>query len=277
MKLTVLLDNNTLIDRYLVGEPGVCYHIEVDGHRVLLDTGYSDVFITNAQTLGVDLQGVEAIVLSHGHNDHTWGLGHLMQYFDRSDRPVELRIKLIAHPDAFIAKYHGDKVIGVNFPPDCYENYLDKVVTKAPYRVTENLIFLGEIPRANDFEAQRPVGQVKDESGGLVGDRVLDDSALVYTGEEGIVVITGCSHSGICNIVDYALAVTGDDRVQAVIGGFHLQKAADGLMARTVEGLRRHAPDTLYPCHCTDLNAKVALAGALNVKEVGVGSVLNFS
>lgn len=109
-----------------------------------------------------------------------------------------------------------------------------------------------------------------------MGDRVLDDSALVYTGDKGIVVITGCSHAGICNIVDYAISVTGDSRVQAVIGGFHLQKAAQPLMARTVEGLRRHAPETLYPCHCTDLNAKVALAGAMNVKEVGVGSVLNF-
>lgn len=74
------------------------------------------------------------------------GLGHLIQYFDRSDRSTERRIQLIAHPDAFVPKYHGDKVIGANFPADCYENYLDKVVTKDPYRLTENLLFLGRSP-----------------------------------------------------------------------------------------------------------------------------------
>ena len=73
MRLTVLVDNNTLIDRYLLGEPGVCYLIEVDDVRVLFDVGYSDIFLRNAQLLGVDLLQLDYLVLSHGHLDHTWG------------------------------------------------------------------------------------------------------------------------------------------------------------------------------------------------------------
>ncbi|AWH88703.1 MBL fold metallo-hydrolase [Limnobaculum parvum] len=276
MKLTVLLDNNTLIDRYLIGEPGVCYHIDIDGRQILLDTGYSDIFIHNADILGIDLKQVDTIVLSHGHNDHTWGLGHLMQYFDRIDRSTERRIQLIAHPDAFAPKFYGDKVIGANYPQDCYNHYLDKVETKQPYYITDNLLFLGEIERTNDFEAQRPVGQTKDCCGNLVGDYVLDDSALVYISPDGLVVISGCSHSGICNIVDYAINVTGEQRVLAVIGGFHLQNASEALMSRTAGHLGCIQPVHLYPCHCTDLNAKIALARSTNVNEIGVGKVLEF-
>lgn len=71
MRLTVLVDNNTLIDRYLIGEPGVSYLIEYDGQKILFDTGYSDVFLKNAQTLKIDLTSIDSIVFSHGHNNHT--------------------------------------------------------------------------------------------------------------------------------------------------------------------------------------------------------------
>lgn len=277
MKLTVLLDNNTLIDRYLIGEPGVCYHIEIDGRRILLDTGYSDIFLQNANILGIDLKQLDTIVLSHGHNDHSWGLGHLMQYFDRTDRSVDNKIQLVAHPDAFLPKYHGSKPIGANYPPDCYSTYINKIETKTPLYITDNLLFLGEVERTNDFEAQWPIGKTKDCCGHLVDDYVLDDSALVYTGQNGIVVITGCSHSGICNIVDYAIKITGDRRVLAVIGGFHLQNANERLLSSTAEHLVRINPENLYPCHCTDLQAKIRLAQGARVNEVGVGTVLEFA
>ncbi|MDD4160533.1 MAG: MBL fold metallo-hydrolase [Synergistaceae bacterium] len=102
LKLTVLVDNNTLIDKYLTAEPGLSFWIESDGRKILFDTGYSDVFIKNAQVLGINLNDIDVAVLSHGHNDHTWGLNHLVQYFDRtmkSDMP-----EMIAHPGAFERK-----------------------------------------------------------------------------------------------------------------------------------------------------------------------------
>lgn len=276
MKLTVLLDNNTLIDQYLLGEPGVCYHIEIGGRTILFDTGYSDVFIQNAQYLGIDLKSIDTIVLSHGHNDHSWGLGYLIQHFDRTSFNPTPKIELVAHPDAFSPKFDGNKSIGANFPIDCYSLYLNKIEAQQPYYIADNLIFLGQIRRLNDFEGLSPAGETVDCCGERVGDFVLDDSALVYTSHQGIVVITGCSHSGICNIVDYAISITGDSRVLAVIGGFHLLNASEKVLTKTAEYLSHINSKHLYPCHCTDLKAKLALAKRVCIEEVGVGTVLEF-
>lgn len=89
-------------------------------------------------------------------------------------------------------------------------------------------------------------------------------------------IITGCSHSGVCNIIDYAIKVTGDKRVRAVIGGFHLLNAETSTLTRTSDYFKQLNAQALYPCHCTDLKAKIALAGAVDIEEVGVGMVLNF-
>ena len=110
MKLTVLTDNNTYIDQYYLGEPAVSYFIEDEGIQLLFDLGYSDVYLRNAQKLGIDLTKVDTVVLSHGHNDHTGGL---------SDFPaLEHRVKLIGHPQVFEEKRIGDASswkIGLNY------------------------------------------------------------------------------------------------------------------------------------------------------------------
>lgn len=104
IKITVLVDNNTLIDSYFCGEPGVCYYIEADNKKILFDTGYSDIFIDNAHILNIDLAEITDLVLSHGHNDHTWGLSHLIQHFDRRNIETQEAKHLIYHPDALIPK-----------------------------------------------------------------------------------------------------------------------------------------------------------------------------
>jgi len=276
MKLTVLVDNNTIIDNYLIGEPGVCYLIETGPIKLLFDTGYSDVFIKNAQTLGFDLHALNTIVLSHGHNDHSWGIGHLAQFYDQSHRPAA-PIKLITHPDACRPKQYDGLEIGAKFSAQEFSPWLETITSQTPYRIADDLIFLGEIPRANDFEGLHPVGCTVDHDGHTVDDFVRDDSALVCTTSKGIVVITGCSHSGICNILEYAKKVANDDRVVAVLGGFHLQNAKPEILARTSQYFEQLNAETLYPCHCTDLRAKIALDQVADIQEVGVGLVLDFA
>ncbi|CNI96538.1 MBL fold metallo-hydrolase [Yersinia vastinensis] len=276
MQLTVLVDNNTLIDKYLTAEPGVCYHLRIDGKTFLFDTGYSDVFLHNAAILGIDVSKIDSVIISHGHNDHTWGLTHLAQYLDRINHPSTKKIKLVAHPNAFQPKYHEDKSIGANLPADSYPTFFERVNQKGVYHLTDNLLFLGEIERNNNFEGRYPIGKTVDCCGHEIDDFVLDDSAIVYTSPTGIVIITGCSHSGICNIVDYAIKITGDKRVRAVIGGFHLLNTETSILNRTSHYFQQLNAEALYPCHCTDLKAKIALASAANIEEVGVGVVLNF-
>lgn len=263
MKLTILVDNNTFIDRYYYGEPAVSYMIESEGKRILFDTGYSDVLIRNAELLGVDLKSVDCIAISHSHNDHTRGLQFLNAYMDMSET------ELVAHPGCFVKKYNDGLYIG---PPFVGEE-IEKVVAFKPSRgikrLTERLYFLGEIPRTNDFENQAPIG-VAEIDGKMVDDYNMDDTALVYKSDKGIFVITGCSHSGICNIVDYAKFVCDDERVLGVLGGFHLFED-DEQLARTISYLESCKIEKLYPCHCVSLLARAKMMEKLPVVETGVG------
>ncbi|MCG9509368.1 MBL fold metallo-hydrolase [Providencia rettgeri] len=276
IKITVLVDNNTLIDSYFCGEPGVCYHIEADGKKILFDTGYSNIFIDNAHILNIALANITDLVLSHGHNDHTWGLGHLIQHFDRRNIEAQQTKKLIYHPDALIQKKFQSKVIGANTPKDILSAYFDCIETTEPYYLSNNIVFLGQIPRENNFEGQEPIGTTLDNDNNEVDDYVLDDSALAIKTSEGLIVITGCSHSGICNITEYAKKVTGINKIVTVIGGFHLQQASKEVLECTGNYFNQQDLMHIHPCHCTDLNAKIHLAQYAAVQEVGAGLQLTY-
>lgn len=263
MKLTILVDNNTFIDQYYLGEPAVSYYIETEGKKILFDTGYSDVLIRNAGLLGIDLREVSHIAISHSHNDHTRGLKFLRDAMDLSN------VKLIAHPDCFIPKYFDGGYIGAPFSGDEMKTICDYQPCKTVRKITERLLFLGEIPRTNDFENQSPIGK-GEKNGELFDDFNMDDTALVYQSEDGIFVITGCSHSGICNIVEYAKKVCGDERILGVLGGFHLFED-DEQLKQTIAYLESCKVDKLYPCHCVSLLARARMMEKLPVVETGVG------
>lgn len=272
MKLTVLVDNNSLIDNYLLAEPALSFLIEDDNARVLFDTGYSDVLIKNANLLDIDLI-TDYIVLSHGHEDHSFGLNDLIHLYN--NKGLIHKTSLISHPESFKEKIIGNKIasplINLNLLSECFK----MVFTKEPYWLTENLVFLGEIPRNNDFEGKVPFISVVDEE--KVRDYVLEDSALVYRSSNGLVIITGCSHAGICNIIDYAKQVCNEERIIDVIGGFHLLNASEKVLQKTSDYFSNlQGVDCIHPCHCTDLQAKIALSKRVNVKEVGVGLTLNY-
>lgn len=264
MKLTILTDNTTRIDAYYVGEPGVSYYLEDGERRILFDTGYSDVYVRNAAAMGIDLSAVDTLVLSHGHNDHTRGLLWLP--------PLAKRAELIAHPALFAPKrFEGEEIGSPMTRAEAAEKFTLHLSAE-PVQLTERLLFLGEIPRTNDFESRRPLGE-RLEGETWVPDFLPDDSALVYRGEEGLTIITGCSHSGICNITDYAMRVCGEDRIAGIIGGFHMM-AVTSRVARTVEYLKARQPRRLCPCHCTCFHARAAIHSAVPVQEVCVGDVL---
>jgi 7,8-dihydropterin-6-yl-methyl-4-(beta-D-ribofuranosyl)aminobenzene 5'-phosphate synthase len=278
MKLTVLLDNNTFIDRYFLGEPGVSYFIEADGMKILFDAGYSDAFIRNAHKLHIDLLDVDVIVLSHGHLDHTWGLAPLIQLFTEGivEKQAVKHPRLVAHPGVLASKrYNHLPEIGSLLSAEKLAAFFDLQLSRAPLQLTQNLLFLGEIERVTDFEAQKPLGVVV-ENGMERADTLLDDSALVYRSPNGLVIISGCSHSGICNIVEYARKVTGEQRVLNIIGGFHLLEPSEQQLKGTIEFLNAVQPGCVHACHCTDLRSKIELARSLEIKEVGVGLVLTY-
>lgn len=279
MKLKVLVDNNTLIDRYFRGEPAVSYFIEDGSKKILFDVGYSDLFIENAFKMGINLLDLDFVVLSHGHLDHTWGLDPLTRLITEAKiEGIDHKTPtLVAHPDAFLArKIAGLGEIGPLFSEEELSRHFDLRRTRDPIWLTERLVFLGEIERQNDFEAKIPLGKISTENGEK-DDFLMDDSALAYRSPEGLVIISGCSHSGICNIVEQAKRVFGERKVIDIVGGLHLLDPPERQMRETLMYFERMRPCEVHACHCTDLASKVALAGVANLKDVGVGLDLEYN
>lgn len=263
MKLTVLVDNNTFIDEYYLGEPAVSYYIEDENTKILFDTGYSDMFIKNAKSMNINLDNLDKIIISHGHNDHTGGLKYL------SENIKNEKTEIIAHPNCFDKKYYQDEYIGTPILKEELEQNFKLNLKSKPTEITKNIVFLGEIPSTNDFENRDVIGNYESIEG-IEDDYVKDDSAIVYKSEKGLFIITGCSHSGICNIIEYAKKVCCENKIYGVIGGFHLFDFNEKLK-RTIEYFKENSLKEIYPCHCVSLNAKIEMGKKLDIKEVGVG------
>ena len=263
MKLTVLMDNNTYIDAYYLGEPGACYYMEDGDAKVLLDTGYSDAFLKNAEAMGIDLSQLTHIVFSHGHDDHTRGLKFLQEKFDLS------QVEIIAHPECFYMREEDGVKFGPPYTAEEVSSFAKLTLTKEPLKITEHLTYLGEIENTFSHEERRALGKRETEEG-WVDDYCYDDSALSYESEEGLFIITGCSHSGICNITKQAKQICGDDRIAGILGGFHLFDVDERLRG-TIDYLESCNIKNFYPCHCVSLKAKAKMMEKLDVQEVGVG------
>ncbi len=259
MKITILAEDQAKFDSRYLAEHGLSILIE-DDKKVLFDVGQSDVFLRNAEKLQVDLSDIDYIVLSHGHFDHTDGLKFLGD---------ERKFNVIAHPLCFNKKYYEDTYIGAPFSLEEMEKRFDLITSRQPFKISDNMFFLGEIPRKNDFEGKTPVGYVT-EGPKQKEDHVPDDSAIAIKTPKGLVIVTGCSHSGVCNIVEYAKKVTDEDKLYALIGGFHLL-GNDKQLEGTIAFLKKQAAKYIYPCHCIDIPALSRFYQTLNATKVCSG------
>ncbi|MEN6610019.1 MAG: MBL fold metallo-hydrolase [Methanoregulaceae archaeon] len=278
MKLTVLIDNTTLIDQYYISEPGLSLYLEADGKKILFDTGFSGAFLPNAEQMQIPLHDLDYVVLSHGHSDHTWGLPNLIRHMTLkriSGMPVSIP-DLVTHPLTFSSRSMPDlPEVGSLISEERASRHFHIRLSREPVWLTENLVFLGEIDRRHDFEQANPNNRkILFMDGREEQDYLLDDSALAYRTAEGLVIITGCSHAGICNIIDQASRICDDTRIVDIVGGLHLLTTREEQIRKTVEFLKIIRPRVLHACHCTSLTAKHALAHDLALAETGVGLTL---
>ena len=274
LSLTVLVDNTTLTDHDFCSEAGLSFFIETTGKKILFDTGLSGLFLTNAEKIGVSLRDLDFLVLSHGHIDHTGGLPalarHLAGAIPEGRQP---RVpQLIAHPRCFWPKEKDGRENGSAVSEKEICRHFPTSLSTKPVWITEDLLFLGEIPQRFAFD-QGDMGtrKIRRPDGTIEPDNLLDDTALAFRSAEGLVIITGCSHAGICNITEYARDVCGERRVADIIGGLHLLSPGPKQLAKTGKYLNRLNLNALHACHCTSLPAKLALAGYCPMQEVGVG------
>ncbi|MFH1127613.1 MAG: MBL fold metallo-hydrolase [archaeon] len=256
MRLTVLNDN--LAGKKCCGEHGLSFLIEGE-KKILFDAGSSDLFLKNHEILGFSPEDVELIVLSHGHWDHGNGLR-----FIRSK-------KLICHPECFIKRYKkdNDKYNGLALSLEDARKSFDLMLSKEPYQISENIVFLGEIPRMNDFEAKKTPFYKE----GRKEDYIMDDSGIAIKSDKGLIVVTGCSHAGICNIIEYAKKVTCAKKVYAVLGGFHLMED-DEITKRTTEYFKKEKIEKIYPTHCTELPALARFYDMFKIKRIHSGDII---
>ena len=264
MRLVVLADNHTMIGPCLRGEPGVAFYMEDAGTKLLLDTGYSDIFLDNARKLGIDLSGLSVIAISHGHDDHVTGLPFLAEQEDLSG------VEVVAHPYAFCPKEKDGESIGSGISAEELSGLCRLNLTDKPRKLSKNIWYLGQIPRVHPFENKAPTARYLYE-GIWEDDRLLDDTALAYQTSEGFYVITACSHSGICNIIEHAKTICGQEKVLGVIGGLHIFRC-DAQLEQTIAYLEKQAPMELIPCHCVSFAAAAAIHARIPIREIGVGS-----
>jgi len=270
MKITILVDNYVPNKIDLYGEPSFSCYLEDENLKILFDLGISNIPLKNAKRLKIDLSKIDYIILSHGHQDHTWGLIHYISKYGIGDKK-----KLLCHPYALKPKKDKHENVGIKGTEKDLEEQFNIIKSKKPYWLNSQIVFLGEIERSTTFENNKPLGMTKLKDK-YVDDYILDDSALAINTNEGIVIITGCSHSGICNIIEQAKRVLNNSKIRMIIGGFHLQSEDpnDEILIKTKEYLGKEDIGIVYPCHCTNLLSKIEIARVANIGEVGSGTTI---
>ena len=246
MKISLLCEN-TSSRIGIKAEWGFSAFIEYNDHKMLFDTGFSDVYTHNAEVMDIDLNSADILALSHYHRDHTGGLHEI---------PFNGRKELIVHPD-LPGKLPDDLQSILN-------NDLEVIESKTPYEFTEGGFFLGEIPRKTSFE-----------KGTYKGDPIKDDTALAYKTNNGCVVISGCAHSGICNICEHAKEITGQ-KLYAVIGGFHLFAHDRKTVTGTIEYFKEIKPEHLMPVHCVEFPVLAEFHNIFNIRKYSAGEIIEF-
>lgn len=271
--LTVLVENTTRKPG-LVAEHGLAFWIDTGEHRVLFDTGQHHALARNASQLGLYLDTTDAIVLSHGHYDHTGGLRYAFNLARQS--------KLFLHPKALIPRYAGRngsvREIGLASITDQELRQQEHrlVWTAQPAEVVSGVFVTGEIPRRTDYEDTG--GDFSLDINCQIVDPIPDDQAVYFDTPSGVVVVLGCAHAGVVNTLNYVHQTT-QRPIHAVIGGTHLLNASAERLNKTIEALRAMHIAVIAPAHCTGPRAMAALWTAFpeQIADCSVGSRWAFS
>ena len=249
MKWTVLSDNRSY-DCRLSTEHGLSIILQTEQHNILLDTGASDVFIRNAEQLGIDLSDVDYVFISHGHSDHAGGLRYILEH--------NRQAKVIVSPDAMSGKFFSKRGILHSITTEWPEIDDDRLILiDLTYEIAEGLHAIAHIPQIHSMPRGNQNLYVQDANGDYIHDDFCHELALYVDG----LLFTGCAHSGLENIL-----AACPWPVNTVVGGFHLLdgQETDEEIEALAQRLKAKYPKTLfYTSHCTGNNVFEVMKGVM--------------
>lgn len=280
VEITVLVED-TVHQARMRAEHGLSLHINAGGYRMLFDTGASALFLGNAKNLGLHLNELDTLVLSHNHYDHTGGVEFLIDLYGSVP-------SIFAHPKTFRQSYARPKAGGeersgaaaartFGFPyplglEGLQKRGIELTTNREPLEIHKNIWLSGEVPRNCPYE---DVGKKFFLDPQLTQvDDLIDDQALIINADRGLIVISGCCHSGLVNTLEAAASLFPGTPVWAVVGGFHLLEADAKRIKRSVEHLKSLNPREVIAGHCTGFDALCSLRRAFgeSFRRLSVGA-----
>jgi 7,8-dihydropterin-6-yl-methyl-4-(beta-D-ribofuranosyl)aminobenzene 5'-phosphate synthase len=273
LRLTLLVDD-LAAGRGLIAEHGFALWIEHDDRKYLFDTGQGQALEHNAKHLGIKLNEMDAILLSHGHYDHTGALAAAVD--------LTPGVRICVHPDALRAKYALTKAGTSQFigTPEAVVSHVRARARlewiEVPTPLDGGLNLTGPIPRITEFEDTG--GPFFRDALCETPDELTDDQAVYVETRYGLVVILGCGHAGVVNTLRYVQKLTGNAFIHTVIGGMHLLSAASGRIDQTIAALADLGVRRLIPLHCTGFRAVARFWQELPVQMTmcSIGTTLEY-
>ncbi|MBW2632167.1 MAG: MBL fold metallo-hydrolase [Deltaproteobacteria bacterium] len=264
LRITVVAEDSVQYESSYLGQHGISLLLEAgregDVKRVLVDVAQNpDALLENMVKMAISPASIDAIVLTHCHYDHTRGLAKVLGEIGKKNFPV------IAHPDIFRLNFTTDpflRYVGV-MDGDSREDIEAAggmlYLTRDPMQIMPGLMTTGEVARVTNFE-EVDMSLFTVIEGEIKSDTMLDDiSVAAHVKEKGIVVVTGCGHAGIVNILRHIRSLKGEQKIHGIIGGFHLIEASETRILKTVQGLKEFEPDWIAAGHCTGFRTQVEL------------------
>jgi len=264
LKITVLAEDSVQYESPLLGQHGISFLLEAKSQdecrRILVDVGQNaSALLHNMRLLGIQPSAIDALFLTHCHYDHTQGTVEVLKAVGKKGFPV------VAHPDTFRPHFVKDPYLRhVGVMPEDSRTKIEEAggflfLTTDPFPFVPGITTTGEVRRQTDFE-EVGIALFTLVDGRLVQDGMMDDISLVaQVQDKGLVIVTGCSHAGIVNIVKHSVEQTGENRIAAILGGFHLLAASKERIGRTAEALSQFDIELISAGHCTGFKAQAAL------------------